>query len=162
MTRGHGWTFLDVGRRLERASSLVGLLSGALKCEQRPDLLWEPVLAISDSVMSHRRRYFGEIEPRGVLELLVSESNNPRSLVFQCDQLTGHAAELPPASNLEGVQQVRARIRELTDAAHAIRPEVVSDPGRVVEPLADLSVRLDELSEMVTQVFFSHTVLRVN
>jgi uncharacterized alpha-E superfamily protein len=112
--------------------------------------------------MSHRRRYFGEIQPQGVLEFLVSESNNPRSLVFQFDRLLEHAAELPPASNLEGVERVRARIRELTDAAHAIDPEAVTDLDRVAQGLDALSARLDELSEMVTQVFFSHTVPRVN
>jgi len=162
MTRGRGWTFLDLGRRLERASELLRLLSGALRCVQRRDLLWEPVLAVADSVMSHRRRYFGEIEPQGVLEFLVAESDNPRSLVFQFDRLVEHAAELPPASNMEGVERVRSRIRELSDAAHAIEPESVQDLQRVTQSLDELSERLEDLSEMVTQVFFSHTVLRVN
>jgi len=162
MIRGRGWTFLDLGRRLERAAETVRLMSSALQCVQRHDLLWEPVLAIADSVMSHRRRYFGEVQPQGVIEFLVSESDNPRSLVFQADRLVEHAMELPPASNMEGVEQVRARIHELSDAAHAIAPDNATDLAKVAQSLDVLSTRLDELSEMVTQVFFSHITLRVN
>lgn len=162
MTRGRGWMFLDLGRRLERASSLVKLLGCALKCVQQRDLLWEPVLAMCDSVMSHRRRYFGEITPEGVLDLLVAESDNPRSLVFQFSRLVEHAAELPPASNTEGVERVRHCIRELATAAHAVVPQENLDLAKVAQSLDTLTNQLDELSEMVTQVFFSHTVLQVN
>jgi uncharacterized circularly permuted ATP-grasp superfamily protein/uncharacterized alpha-E superfamily protein len=162
MTRGHGWTFLDAGRRLERASSLVHLLKCALSCKQRPDLLWEPVLEICDSVMSHRRRYFGVIEPQGVLDLLVAETDNPRSLVFQFDRLLEHAAELPPASNSEGVTRVHDQIQRLAGLTHGIEPDTLPDLEQVARTLGDVTVGLDLLSELITQVFFSHTVPRVN
>ncbi len=35
MTRGHGWRFLNLGRRLERSVNLVGVLRGALAGRQR-------------------------------------------------------------------------------------------------------------------------------
>lgn len=162
MTRGHGWTFLDAGRRLERASNLVSLLNCALACKQRPDLLWEPVLEICDSVMSHRRRYFGEIEPLGVLDLLVAEADNPRSLVFQFDRLREHAAELPPASNSEGAQRVHDQIERLAALTHSIEPDAPLDLKQVLQTLDDVAIGLGQLSELITQVFFSHTVPRVN
>ena len=162
MTRGHGWTFLDAGRRLERASNLVSLLNCALACKQRPDLLWEPVLEICDSVMSHRRRYFGEIELQGVLDLLVAETDNPRSLVFQFDRLREHAAELPPASNSEGAVRVHDKIDHLAELTHSIEPDAPLDLKVVSRTLDDVTIGLGQLSELITQVFFSHTVPRVN
>ena len=36
MTRGHGWRFLDIGRRLERSANIVTLIKGALAVEPRP------------------------------------------------------------------------------------------------------------------------------
>jgi uncharacterized circularly permuted ATP-grasp superfamily protein/uncharacterized alpha-E superfamily protein len=162
MTRGHGWTFLDAGRRLERAAGLVQLLGQALAGQQRPDLLWEPVLEICDSVMSHRRRYFGEIQVLGVLDLLVCEADNPRSLVFQFERLLEHAAQLPPASNSEGLERVRENIRSLAAQAHRIEPGVPLDLFQVKQAFADLGSSLGQLSELITQVFFSHTVPRVN
>lgn len=162
MTRGHGWTFLDMGRRLERAAGLVELLGCALACRQRPDLLWEPVLEICDSVMSHRRRYFGEIQPVGVFDLLVCEADNPRSLVFQFERLVEHAAGLPPASNSEGVARVRESIHALAAQAHRIEPGAPLDLAQVTRTLDDLAINVGLLSELITQVFFSHTVPRVN
>ncbi len=37
MTRGHGWRFLDMGRRLERAANLLGLLKSTLVSLSNPE-----------------------------------------------------------------------------------------------------------------------------
>src|SRR5947207_7657294 len=58
MTRGHGWRFLDFGRRLERAISVIKLLYAAVSVKTQPSLVLEPVLEIADSVMTYRRLYF--------------------------------------------------------------------------------------------------------
>jgi uncharacterized alpha-E superfamily protein len=162
MNRGQGWTFLDCGRRIERGSNLVELLHAALAGAEDLDLLLEPALEISDSVMTHRRRYFADLRAQTVLELLLTDRGNPRSLAFQLDQLAGHAAALPPGVNPEGARQVQQRIAAL--AAAALDATRVRQAGA-----AELSVQLEclenglaEVSELLTQVYFSHTVPRVN
>jgi len=93
MTRGHGWRFLDLGRRLERALSVLKLLQGVLRI-RLPLAVLEPVLEIADSVMTYRRRFFTAPHLAGVLDLLLRDESNPRSLVFQINVLHQHAIAL--------------------------------------------------------------------
>src|SRR5258706_444489 len=92
MTRGHGWRFLDVGRRLERATNVTTLVQGGLALETDGSNALEPVLEIADSVMTYRRRYFAQPQWPTVLDLLLTDETNPRSLVFQINSLAEHAA----------------------------------------------------------------------
>src|SRR5258705_11157054 len=95
MTRGHGWRFLDFGRRLERGANLVNLLSSALSAKTNTSVLLEPLLEIADSSITYRRRYLAQAQLPSLIELLVLDHGNPRSLAFQLHALTEHAAHLP-------------------------------------------------------------------
>ena len=61
MTRGQGWRFLDMGRKLERSLHTIGLLRCTLACAVEParGRCWRPLLEIADSSMTYRRRYQG-------------------------------------------------------------------------------------------------------
>jgi uncharacterized circularly permuted ATP-grasp superfamily protein/uncharacterized alpha-E superfamily protein len=162
MNRGQGWTFLDCGRRIERGTNLVELLRAALSCTEDLDLLLEPVLEISDSVMTHRRRYFADLRTQGVLELLLSDRGNPRSFAFQLAQLAAHAAELPQGVNPEGAQRVQQAIEALRQQAFAAAALRQAGAAELAAQLERLESGLAEISELLTQVYFSHTVPRVN
>ena len=66
MTRGHGWRFLNLGRRLERSQNLIGVLRGAVGiAEEQAGAagsggIVEPMLEIADSSMTYRRRYYAQ------------------------------------------------------------------------------------------------------
>ena len=66
MTRGQGWRFLDMGRRLERSVHTLSLLRSTLATvatgSEGP--LLEAVLEIADSSMTYRRRYLSSCRPR--------------------------------------------------------------------------------------------------
>ena len=64
MTRGHGWRFLDVGRRLERAMNATSLVRRALSAGPSDNAVLEPLLEIADSSMTYRRRYFARPQLR--------------------------------------------------------------------------------------------------
>jgi len=51
-TQGHGWRFLDVGRRVERGLFIVKLLRASVFMRDRSAAVLEPVLEIADSVMT--------------------------------------------------------------------------------------------------------------
>jgi hypothetical protein len=55
MTRGHGWRFLDMGRRLERSLNLTRLLRIAVMVQPSEDAILEPLLEVADSTMTYRR-----------------------------------------------------------------------------------------------------------
>ena len=96
MTRGQVWRFLDMGRRLERASKAAGLMRSTLVHVTRDDTpLLEALLEVSDSFMTYRRRYLASLQLGPMLDLLIADETNPRSLAFQVVALNDHVDSLP-------------------------------------------------------------------
>ncbi|MFM7136309.1 MAG: circularly permuted type 2 ATP-grasp protein, partial [Planctomycetota bacterium] len=68
MTRGPGWRFLDMGRRVERAAAAIQLLLPTLAAPRPPGVrsdalrLEEMLLEIADSSMTYRSRYLALLE----------------------------------------------------------------------------------------------------
>ncbi len=84
MTRGPAWRFLDMGRRLERAHYTLSLLGNMLvPAESQENGILEAILEIGDSSMTYRNRYLNILQARAVLDLLLTDESNPRSVLFQ-------------------------------------------------------------------------------
>jgi uncharacterized alpha-E superfamily protein len=164
MTRGHGWVFLDLGRRIERASNVAQLLRAVLDCGERTERLLAPALEICDSVMTYRRRYFSEASVAGMLELLVSEPTNPRSLAFQLARIEEHARSLPDGAHRDGVALLRRRVSHIAGElrefeASGFENIPASDTSDFLERVL---IGMGGVSELLTQVFFSHVTPQVN
>lgn len=99
MTRSLGWRFMDMGRRIERALHQIGLISFGLPrvCLASQNAL-EALLEVSDSIMTYRARYRTAFQLAPVLDLLLLDESNPKSLAFQLSQLAAHVEELPRQS----------------------------------------------------------------
>jgi uncharacterized circularly permuted ATP-grasp superfamily protein/uncharacterized alpha-E superfamily protein len=83
-TRGFGWRFLEIGRRMERAIQSAELLRCSLDSaapEMEPCL--HVLLQIADSSITYRRRYPTSLQTNLVLDLLIADESNPRSVGFQ-------------------------------------------------------------------------------
>ena len=116
ITRGPGWLFLNLGRRLERAMYSVRQLrelTAPLDQESWP--LLEYLLEVADSSMTYRSRYFTTLQPVPVLDLLLADETNPRSLNFQMAHLADLYQRLPRHSplDLEAILQLLKRLRRL-------------------------------------------------
>lgn len=164
MTRGHGWVFLDLGRRIERTTHLAHLLHSVLDCGERTERLLEPALEISDSVMTYRRRYFSEASVSGMLELLVSEPSNPRSLSFQLARIGEHAQSLPDGAHRDGIALLRRRVAQITGELGEFEASGFEHVPRShsVDFLEHVIKDMGSISELLTQVFFSHVTPQVN
>ena len=96
MTRGDGWRFLDIGRRLERAFQMVDLIRYGLGFECTTDSgQLEVLLEIADSSITYRSRYLTSMQADLVLDLLLLDEANPRSVAFQLVRLREHVDQLP-------------------------------------------------------------------
>lgn len=96
MSRTQGWRFLDMGRRLERAIYTIQLLDAfCVPVLEQSGRIWELLLSITDSVMTYRRRYRGRYQAGAVLDLLLHDEGNPRSIGFQLVRLQDEIAALP-------------------------------------------------------------------
>ena len=99
MTRTQAWTFLDLGRRLERTWQSCFLLRMTMSrptTDERPIL--ESLLMTMDSIMTYRTRYLADLQPAPVLDLLLMDESNPRSVAFQLAAIMQHVDSLPQSS----------------------------------------------------------------
>ena len=99
-TRGYGWRFLEIGRRLERALQISNLLDAALARtpmtdEEDVEACLEVLLQIADSSITYRTRHLIDDRVDYVLELLLADETNPRSVAFQLVALLEQVQHLP-------------------------------------------------------------------
>ncbi len=116
--RGPAWRFLDLARRLERAVAVLGSVQAAAGLAVEPlafQPLAESLLSVNESLVAYRRRYRSDVEIGAVLDLLVHDDANPRSLAFQLDRLREHMASLAWQEGADLVQQASLGALTLID-----------------------------------------------
>jgi uncharacterized alpha-E superfamily protein len=99
-TRGHGWHFLQIGRRLERTRHMAELLqAGVAEAPGEIEPYLQILLHIADSSITYRTRYLTALRTDLVLDLLLVDESNPRSIGFQFAALLDHMENLPLHDN---------------------------------------------------------------
>jgi uncharacterized alpha-E superfamily protein len=165
MSRGLGWRFLDAGRRLERAIHITSLLRTtvaspiAAAAQEGPVL--EAVLEVADSSMTYRRRYLATLQAAPVVDLLLADETNPRSVLYQVRALADHIEALPrepgrPRSQQQkGVLEALAEI-QLADVTEICTPGADGERPRLRSLLERLGVLFPELSNSLWGIYLSH------
>ena len=168
MTRGHGWRFLDIGRRLERSVNMVQLLLAVVAETPAPAAMLGPLLDIADSSMTYRRRYFAQPQFAPVVDLLLADASNTRAVAFQVPVLMEHAALLPrdpkapsPTKEQAHVAHVAAILAE-ADFDALSSPDAGGRHGRLAGLLREIEEVLRVLSDTITHYYFSHAEQRVS
>lgn len=166
MTRGHGWRFLDMGRRMERAFNVLGLMQYTLiPVRVHDDPLLEAVLEIAESWMTYRRRYLTSLQVAPLVDLLLVDETNPRSVAFQVAQLADNVDHLPrdqahPRRSRE--QKVAARLLttiRVLDVEDIVAVQEDSRHTELERTLGRCRDEIAELSEAISLSYLSHTVL---
>jgi uncharacterized circularly permuted ATP-grasp superfamily protein/uncharacterized alpha-E superfamily protein len=115
VNRGTGWLFLSIGRRLERALFITRQLREIARPFKEIDWpLLELMLEVADSSMTYRSRYYTTLQPVPILDVLMKDRANPRSLDFQLEHLTELYEKLPRhrEADLEAMHDAMQRLRE--------------------------------------------------
>ncbi len=160
MTQSSGWLFLDIGRRIERALYGAALLSELLDgTEREGEAPLELALELSDSTITYHSRYLGVVQTGPVVDLLLSDPRNPRSVAFQLARIEAHLRDLARGFSRAEAPGAEAATA-LLDALRATRLEGLEQPpGRaaLLHSLAGTSQRLYNLSDRLTRAYLSHT-----
>jgi uncharacterized circularly permuted ATP-grasp superfamily protein/uncharacterized alpha-E superfamily protein len=168
MTRGSGWRFLDFGRRLERALSMLKLLQAASKISAPAVAVLEPVLEIADSLMTYRRQHFAAPVLGGVLTLIVRDDSNPRSVAFQVRLMLEHAEAVAASAGATSGGLEQERLPALASALESAElPRLAADNSAgnatpLSNALAAWAADLAAISDAVTSRYFSHSIPRVS
>ena len=159
MIRDSGWHMIEAGRFLERGLQLSVLLSTGLA--QRQDAratrsVLEGLLVASESVVTHRRRYRGSLRAADVLDLLLVDPSNPRSLAFALAALRDHLAAIPASTGSTRAERLLDHLETELAAADIGALGAVSDGRRdaLVEFLGGVTAQLEQLSVAVTHLHF--------
>ena len=154
MTRGQGWRFLEVGRRVERAIGAVSLLRTAAAQGTGETPVLDPLLETCDSVMTYRRRHFSRPRLDAVIDLIFFDATNPRSVAYQISILDHEITRFPGDPEFGLLPKIREHLAGLDEIfANRVAPDVGN--------LGELFSRLEIFADMLTQHYFSHSVRRV-
>ena len=146
MVRDPGWRFMDAGRRIERGCQLAALLRSTLTVHHDPgteSLMLESVLTTAESIITYRRRYRSHAHLATLLDLLLLDPDNPRSLARQLDLLLEDIRALPKGPGSPRVSEAEKHALETstalrladTAALAASGPDLAGFLARIIDGL---------------------------
>jgi uncharacterized alpha-E superfamily protein len=161
MTHGPGWRFLDIGRRIERGSFMVRLLRSMLVSGDDTALL-DAVLEVADSAITYRSRYLAALSLEPVLDLLITDETNPRSIAYQLAALEEHVSRLPRAGQTpvlapeaKTVLKTLSAVR-FADLDRLARSDSLGRRGALDDLLGELELQLPLLADQLTLSYLAH------
>jgi uncharacterized circularly permuted ATP-grasp superfamily protein/uncharacterized alpha-E superfamily protein len=149
MSQLAGWRFLELGRRIERAIAtgrfvrqfaFGGELAAAL----------DALLELADSQITYRLRYVMVAAPVPVIDLVVLDPNNPRSVAYQLGRIEAHLATLPKRT-----ADSRLSVPEQITVALATQMRTADAAALDVAALAAAEGSLMKLADVIGSTYFT-------
>ena len=189
MTRDAGWRFLEIGKHLERAITLVEMMRGLPKSPDgeiggRPmeeRRLLAAILALTDPRGGQGASNVGGTEPweggfdrAGMLQAVLANEADPRSLVFQLSSLVELLSALPrPSGSLPSNRGLIDSAVHIAISARDAVPDAIINAcqqrgGRIGDDMGDplrpafarLDILIPQISDLLTQAYFTHVLIR--
>lgn len=192
MPRNDSWRFLEIGRRLERAMHLVAVLRNmsGVPSDQDDDIRFvserrqlQAIVALIGTRILASAQGGGALDRRVTIEAVLTNRENPRSLVYQLSRLASLLGDLPRPTASDGTADALvARAREHVATATALLPECIDEaclalphrptgPGKAVNEQAEgndslrvaflpLDNVLPEISNLLSRAYFTHAFAR--
>ncbi len=152
MTRDTGFRFLSIGRRLERLCFLTRAIAVACDEGRESGLTW--LLELCDSVLTYRSRYMAQPEWLPVMDLLIRDPSNPRSVMFQVNGIHDYLARIEQRHGPCGRELLVPDIELLKSLD--LDTEYQPDSPRLMEAINNLHNSCYVLSNRLTLQFFNH------
>ena len=155
MTRDDGWRLLSIGRRLERLAFQCLALRIAFREGLHSGLGW--LLELADSTVTYRSRYLARPEWLPVLDLVVMDRANPRSVMFQADGIHDYLVKLERVYGPCGCAELGPPLRAL----ESLSPSKLDPENEELCAIVDaLRIAAFELNDRLTERFFNHAHVR--
>ena len=159
MTRDDGWRMLSIGRNLER----LGFLAGALEHSLQTGALFEEngfeaLLALFDSTITFHAQYQQRRDLPALLDLLVLDQDNPRSLTWVAQTLHGRIAKVEASTRHSGA----ATKADIAATAALSLPALCAQNAcgqypALAQYLRGCQEDVWQLSDMLAQRYFTHS-----
>ncbi len=165
ISREQGWILLDVGRKIEQSLLLINMLKVTLTGEYAEQVeynLQQSVLMSHESLVNYRYKYRMPINNELVLDLMLFDPNNPRSLTYQIDRLKAYLKNLPRVQAGGGMMEYERLIQEADTLLKQANKKQLSlaESGqgyrRLDEFLSRMYALLAAIPEVITKTYFKH------
>jgi uncharacterized alpha-E superfamily protein len=167
MTRDDGWRLLSIGRHIERLgflsrALLLGLETGSVHNEAG----FEAMVALFDSTITFRAQFQQSREMAALVDLLVLDRDNPRSLAWVAHTLRGRLAKLagsePDELSALSLQVPDPKRWNLDQLCMFDTPAVeTSAPPEPMTALTEVLTQCNnaafDVSEIISATYFTHS-----
>jgi uncharacterized alpha-E superfamily protein len=121
----------------------------------------ETLLDIADSRLTYRARYLSKMQVAPVVDLVLTDDTNPRSVMFQVNELSRHVNRLPKLGGALLSQAERRAIELQAKLATTDVTVLCAGDGQALRTLIEESqVAIFQVSDDVTQHWLSHATQR--
>jgi uncharacterized alpha-E superfamily protein len=156
MMRDDGWRLLSIGRHIERLGTLAsalaqGLSTGAVRDEGG----FRAMLALFDSTITFQARHQQRRDLAALMDLLVLDADNPRSLAWVVQTLRSRLAKLSGVSH-PGQSELAALLSEPALWPEWCQAATGGQRTLVEQALRAMAQSAWSLSEQVSRRYFSH------
>lgn len=166
ISREQGWNLLDAGRKTEQSLLLVSLLRSTLvnkEDDQVEYIMQEAVLKSMEGLVNYRFKYRVHLKMPLVLDLMLLDPNNPRSLVYQVERLKAYLSGLPKNNGGHAL----AEHERLALEAFTMIKLAGKDDLAVIDPktnqyrkldafLTNMNMLLHNMYNVVSKTYFRH------
>jgi uncharacterized circularly permuted ATP-grasp superfamily protein/uncharacterized alpha-E superfamily protein len=175
MTRDDGWRLLSIGRHIERLCFLSGALRRALACGSLDtDSGFDAMLALFDSAITFHAQFQQSHDMAALIDLLVLDRDNPRSIAWVAHTLRGRLAKLAgceaqqlselalrvPNPNVWGLAQLCGLQVDLATPASEPAHAEAADRYQLLNSVLTQCVEAAfEVSDDISTTYFTHSGL---
>lgn len=165
MIRDFGWHFMEIGRRVERGFQTATIIQGLLVPEVPEvdqQVLIQALLSSLEALISYRRRYRARMGVQSSLDLVMMDTSNPRSLLYQIEQLSEHIKVLPKKQEVR--HQLAPEERAVLEIETTIKLSLLTELSsrsegkreRLDNCLGRIKSQLSLISNIISDKYFDH------
>src|SRR5450631_315885 len=164
ISREQGWIMLDLGRKIEQSLLVITMLRTTLvrkNNEQVQYNLQQSVLMSNESLVNYRYKYRRPLQNLLVIDLLVFDPNNPRSLIYQVVRLKAYLQNLPKHNSGNTITEYERLILEADTLIRSADKYNLADSGKdgyakLESFLSKLYNVLSAIPGVLSKAFFKH------
>jgi uncharacterized alpha-E superfamily protein len=163
MNHDEGWQFMQLGHYLERATSILRLISIQFlaisnRPPQREDYLdWIALLKSCTAFEAYCKVYTADLIPLRIAEFLLLNAEFPHSLHFSVNMVRDSLAQIGKITKSRRNQQLNRRAGRLQSMLQFSQIDEITESG-LPEFLEDVKQQFLEIHDAVYQVYISFPV----
>jgi uncharacterized alpha-E superfamily protein len=161
MPRGEGWSFMNIGKALERALQTVDLLDSkysALQYDlnaQAETPYWRFLLMSASGYELYVKTYREGLNGKHIAEMMILNTDFPRAILYSIVQLTRNFEKIRSDRNLESYREIEFLIGKLRSTIRYTDVSKLSQEG-LKNTLLNTRSELYQISNALNTYYFNY------